>query len=60
MPLVKNLLSLRWIPLAVVAWVAVLVAGVNADSTVTVEVDASQVIRDDFLGVGVQWSSYPW
>jgi len=25
-----------------------------------VSVHANRVIRDDFLGVGVQWSSYPW
>ena len=26
----------------------------------TVEVDPRQVLVDDFLGVGVEWSSYPW
>ncbi len=41
--------------IAVVAPIAV-----RADSPVTVEIDLDGVIRDDFLGVGVQWSSYPW
>jgi len=30
----------------------------NIDATV--EVDASKVLAEDFLGAGVQWSAYPW
>jgi hypothetical protein len=26
----------------------------------TIYVDVSKVVQDEFLGVGVQWSSYPW
>ena len=32
----------------------------RAEKSVVVNIYADQVIRDDFLGVGVQWSSYPW
>lgn len=33
---------------------------VHATPPTLVTVEANRVIRDDFLGVGVQWSSYPW
>lgn len=38
----------------------VLAASVKATPPALVTANANRVIRDDFLGVGVQWSSYPW
>ena len=32
----------------------------NPKADITLTVDARDVIEDNFIGAGVQWSSYPW
>ncbi len=32
----------------------------HADLDATVAIDLNEVLVDDFLGVGVEWSAYPW
>ena len=61
----KSKLSVAHVGLAIFIVVVVGIScgeAVSAEDKVddTIYVDAGDVVQDNFLGVGVQWSSYPW
>ena len=60
LPLPRKPSRLCWMSLLGMVWLVGSATSAEADPPVAVSVEANHVIRDDFLGVGVQWSSYPW
>lgn len=47
-PLLRCLVAVAMLPLF------------SRSETITIRVDVDRVVREDFWGVGVEWSAYPW